>query len=211
MPQNPNRPHIFIPPTIVINDQVAGDVNDRIQGHYALLSNFYFTGGLATETTIVIDDVDTWLDVLLTVDAAGNFDYRPDAMKNASAVGHSGTGALDDPITFKLEGLTQTASATLRAVLSFNPDEDGARLETRLNFSRHTGTTPSSNFTIEGDSLIMESGAEDIYAASPSTQFFIGDTIDTNGVGDAGTVRFQIKTDSPGIITMKELALFIQG
>ena len=61
------------------------------------------------------------------------------------------------------------------------------------------------------DSLVMESGANEVYAASPSTQFFVGDSIDTNGVGDAGTVKFQIKVDSPGVITMKELALFIQG
>ena len=40
--------------------------------------------------------------------------------------------------------------------------------------------------------------------------FFIGDTIDTNGAGDAGKVRFQVKTDVAGTITMNELALFIQ-
>ena len=55
----------------------------------------------------------------------------------------------------------------------------------------------------------MESGADEIYPHLISTEFFIGDTIDTNGVGDAGKVRFQIKSDVTGTVSMNEMALFI--
>lgn len=189
-----------------IIDNLAGD----LQGYYALLSNFYFTGGLATETVITTEQTNIWQDVQLTIDPLGTFDNRPTSMKSAQSVGHLGTGASGDPICFKLEGLTQTATANLRAVFSFDPDEDGSRLEVRLLFKRHSGTTPSTDFSIEGTSLAMESGADIEYAASPNTQFFVGDTIDTNAAGDAGTVQFQVKVDGAGTISMKELGLFIQ-
>lgn len=182
-----------------------------VQGHYALLSNFYFDGGVATETIIEEVDTNQWIDLVMDIDPQGVFDYRPDNMVDAQSVGHSGTGALGDPICFKLEGLTQSSSANLRSVFSFDPDEDNSRLEIRLLFTRHSGTTPSTPFTIEESSLLMETGADEVYAASPNTQFFIGDTIDTNGPGDAGTVQVQIKVDSPGILSVKEMVLFIQS
>lgn len=182
-----------------------------VQGHYALLSNFYFSGGQATETVIAVEDTNQWLDLVMTIDSEGVFDYRPDNMVNAQPTGHSGTGALGDPICFKLEGLTQASSANLRSVFSFDPDEDNSRLEIRLLFTRHSGTTPSTPFSIEESSILMETGADEEYAATPNTQFFIGDTIDTNGPGDAGQVQVQIKTDSPGTISVKEMVMFIQS
>ena len=191
--------------------EIIDNLSDSLQGYYALLSNFYFTGGLATETIITTEQTNIWQDVQLTIDPQGTFDYRPTTMKTAQSVGHSGTGASGDPISFKLEGLTQTATANLRAVFSFDPDEDGSRLDVRLLFSRHSGTTPNTDFSIEGTSLVMESGADIEYAASPNTQFFIGDTIDTNAPGDAGTVKLQVKVDGAGTISMKELGLFIQS
>ena len=186
-------------------------MTDDIQGYYALLSNFYFTGGIATTVDIPLESVDTWLDVQLTVDSLGLFDYRTTTMKEAQAIGHLGTGATGDPICFKLEGLTQSSSCSLRAAFTFDPDEDGGRLESRLLFKRHSGTTPSSDFAIENNAIAMESGADIPYAGTPSTQFFIGDTIDTNAAGDAGTVQVQVKSDVAGTIALRELALFIQA
>jgi hypothetical protein len=197
--------------TLTDQQDIIDNLTDGMQGYYALLSNFYFTGGLATSTEITTEQVDTWLDIELAIDPLGTFDYRTTDMKSAQTVGHLGTGANGDPICFKLEGLTQTATANLRAVFSYDPDEDGTRLETRLLFTRHSGTTPSTDFSIEGSSLVMESGADIEYAASPSAQFFVGDTIDTNAPGDAGKVQFQIKVDGAGTILMKELGLFIQA
>ena len=182
-----------------------------VQGHYALLSNFYFTGGQATETLIEEDDTNQWLDLVMDIDPQGIFDYRPDNMVDAQSVGHSGTGALGDPICFKLEGLTLSSSANLRSVFSFDPDEDNSRLEIRLLFTRHSGTTPSAPFAIKESSVAMENGADEEYPATPNTQFFIGDTIDTNGPGDAGQVQVQIKVDTPGTLSVKEMVLFIQS
>jgi len=189
----------------------ATEVKEIIQGYYALLSNFYFTGGAATEVVVPVGGTGIWTDVELTVDPLGTFDFRPDGMTAAQSVGHLGTGANGDPILFKLEGLTQSSSCSLRTALTFDPDEDGGRLEARLLFKRHSGTTPGTDFAIEATSLAMESGADLDYSATPNVQFFIGDTIDTNGIGDAGTVQVQFKTDVAGIISMRELALFIQA
>jgi hypothetical protein len=183
---------------------------NEIQGHYALLTNFYFTGGQATDTIIAVADVDTWLNVNITVDALGTFDQRPDVMQTAQSSGHTGAGTQADPIKMLLEGLTLHSSASFRAVMTFVPDEDGGRLDSRLCFTRHTGTTPSEDFAIEASSVAMESGADTEYSNTPDIQFFVGDTIDTNGAGDAGTVRFQIRSDVAGTLSMREMALFIQ-
>ena len=180
-----------------------------LQGHYGLLSGFYFSGS-ATNTVIAVEDVDTWLNVNLTIDPLGTFDYRPTPMQTAQAIGHTGAGTQADPIVMLLEGMSLTASANFRGAMTFTPDEDGGRLDSRLCFTRHSGTTPSEEFAIEASSVAMESGADIEYANTPNIQFFIGDTIDTNGPGDAGRVRFQIKSDVAGTLSMREMALFIQ-
>ena len=190
-------------------NNVTASLKENFQGYLALLSGIYF-GGAATTFNIPVEDVNTWLDVVLTVDPAGAFDYRVTSMKAAQAQGYTGTGALADPIIFLLEGLEQSSSADIRVSMSFNPDDDGGRLDSRLNFFRHSGTTPADNFHIEASSLAMESGAEEEYAYTPDIKFFIGDTIDTNGPGDAGRVCFQVKSDVPGTVTMNEIAMFIQ-
>ena len=56
----------------------------------------------------------------------------------------------------------------------------------------------------------MESGADEEYPHIVNVQFFIGNTINTNGAGDAGKVRFQIKSDVAGTASMNKLALFTQ-
>ena len=203
----------------------AGDHAAQVQGHYGLLSEFYF-GGTATNTVIPVEDVDTWLDINLTVYVStevvsagggttsalvgGTFDQRPVPMKTAQPVGHTGVGTQADPIIMLLEGMSLTGSANFRGAMTFTPDEDGGRLDSRLLFNRHSGTTPSEDFSIEASSVAMESGADIEYSNTPNIQFFIGDTIDTNGVGDAGKVRFQIKSDVAGTLSMREIALFIQ-
>jgi hypothetical protein len=191
-------------------DEVTTLANSNGQGHYALLSSIYF-GGTATISRIEVADTNTWLDVLLTVDALGTFDYRPIEMVEASAVGHSGDGSVGSPLVFSLEGLTQNGSCSLRVSMQFNPDDDEGRLDNRILFTRHSGTTPSDDFTIEATSVAMESGANIEYSNSPNVQFFIGDTIDTNGIGDSGTVKFQLRSDVAGTVTMNEIALFIQS
>ena len=190
--------------------EVLAFSRENTQGHYALLSGVYF-GGSSTSFNILQEDVDIWKDIQLSVDAAGAFDFRPAEMIAAQPVGHSGTGADGDPICFKLEGLTQNGHCSLRAVMRFDPDEDSGRLDNRLLFTRHSGTTPSEDFSIEESAISMESGANEEYANTPNIQFFIGDTIDTNAAGDAGKVQFQIKSDVPGTVYVDEISLFIQS
>ena len=184
-------------------------ITDRIQGYIGLLSAFYFDG-VATSNEILIEDVDVWQEVVMTIHPNGVSDKRVDAQKDATPNGFSGTGAVGDPIVFLLEGLVEESAATLRASLTFIPDEDGGRLDSRIFLERHSGATPSEDFPINAAGLSMESGADEEYPHLVSVQFFVGDTINTNGVGDAGKIRFQVKSDVTGTILMNEMALFIQ-
>lgn len=187
---------------------VIDGATDATQGYYGLLSPFYF-GGVATETIIDTADVDEWTDVNLTIDAAGLFDNRPTIMKESNPTGHSGSGVAGDPIIFSLEGLDMRAFANFRASMSFDPDENEGQLEARLLFNRHSGTTPSDDFEIAEVTLSMQSGADRDYLAEPILSFFVGDTIDTNGVGDAGQCRFQIRSDVEGTLDLRALTWYI--
>lgn len=182
-----------------------------IQGYYGLLTNFYFTGGVPTVTEITEEDVDQWLDINFTTDALGQFDNRIDAMKVANPAGHSGAGTQADPIILSLEGLTQHSTANFRASMTFEPDVDESQLETRLLFNRHSGTTPSEDFSIAEVTLGMTQGADIEYDAEPMLSFFVGDTIDTNGAGDAGRCRFQVRSTVEGTLRMRALTWYIQS
>jgi len=181
----------------------------RTQGYYGLLTNFYFDGGLATETSIDETNVNQWIDINFDIDALGTFDNRPLPMQEAQAIGHTGSGTNVDPIIFKLDGLTQHSSCNFRASMSFEPEIDEGQLETRLLFNRHSGTTPATDFSIEEVSLTMSQGADIEYAAEPLLTFFVGDTIDTNAVNDAGQCRFQIKSSVEGLIRLRALTWYI--
>lgn len=192
-------------------ETASTNLKEDFQGYIALLSPVYF-GGSATTFDIPLEDVNTFLDLQLDVyEPGGEFDYRVTSMKDANAEGYLGTGAAGDPLIFLLEGLEITSTANVRVSLSFDPDDDGGRLESRLLFNRHSGIPLSgTDFSIEASSIAMESGADEDYSYTPNIQFFVGDTIDTNGPGDAGKVRFQIRTDVPGTVTVNEIAMFIQ-
>lgn len=178
------------------------------QGYYGLLTDFYFGGG-ATETVIDLNNVNTWVDVDIDIAAAGLFDNRPESMKDAQAIGHEGDGSTGNPVIFKLEGLTQTSFANFRASMAFEPEDDEGQLESRLLFNRHSGTSPSDDFSIEEVSLSMFNGADVDYVSEPMLSFFIGDTIDTNAAGDAGKCRFQIRSNVTGIIKLRALTWYI--
>ena len=164
------------------------DTSKYTQGYYALQSPIHF-GGVATN---------------------GKFDFRPIEMVESGTLGHTGDGSLDSPLVFSLEGLTTNGSGSIRASMQFNPDEDEGRLDSRLLFTNHSGYS-ASTFAIESTSVAMESGANIEYSNSPNIQFFISDSIKTNGTNDAGSVRLQIKSDVAGTVSMSELTFFIQS
>ncbi len=190
-------------------DTVFSNATLSTQGYYGLLTNFYFASAQASETVIGEDEVGTFVDVNFTIANDGKFDYRPSSMKEAFAAGHTGTGTAGDPIVFSLEGLDTHASANFRASMSFVPEIDEGQLETRLIFTRHIGATPTDQFPIEEVTLAMEQGADIHYPAEPMLSFFVGDTIDTNGPGDSGTCKFQVKSSVEGTLHMRALTWFI--
>lgn len=187
----------------LVNDRV----NEHSQGYIGLLSSYYFSG-TSTETILGADDIDTFIDVNLTVDPLGVFDNRPTDMKEQTN-GFSGAGTQVDPYIFTLEGLDTTSFATFRVSMDFTPTEDEGQLESRILFDRHTGTTPSNQFSIEEVTLSMQQGADVAYTAEPLLSFFVGDSIDTNAPDDAGKVRFQVKSDVEGTLRMRALTLYV--
>ena len=187
---------------------VISGATDLTQGYYGLLSSFYFDGN-PTSTEIPVSGINTWTDVLLSVDGNGTFDKRPKAMRDAFPQAVDGDGSQGNPIVFSLEGLDINAFANFRASMSFEPDEDEGELESRLLFNRHSGTSPSSDFSIEEVSLSMQSGANRDYVTEPLLTFFVGDTIDTNASSDAGKCRFQIKSNVAGTLKLRALTWYI--
>ena len=128
-------------------------VNEHSQGYIGILSPFYFDG-VATSTEIVIEEVDVWQDVVMTIHPNGVSDQRVEDMKEAQAVGYEGDGSVGNPIVFLLEGLVEASFCTLRSSLGFIPDEDGGRLDSRLFLERHEGA--GDDFTINAAGLAME-------------------------------------------------------
>lgn len=188
---------------------VAAIGREDNQGYYALLTDYYFTSGQATETAIALEDVDTWTDVNMVIAEDGVFDKRTTAMEEAQEFGHKGTGAVGDPICFDLEGLTTDSYGTFRASMQFTPDDDGGQVDTRIFFTRHSGAIPSTQFPIEESTLSMAQGADIAYTAEPNLSFFVGDTIDTNAPGDAGSFQFQFKSNVPGVLSLRALTIYI--
>ena len=172
-------------------------------GYYALLTDFYF-GGSGTETIITEDDVDTWIDVNFNIHPEGTFDFRPQVMQDADNAPFDSSTSF-----FSLEGLTTKDFGNFRASMSFDPDEDNGELNARLQFERHSGTVPIDPFPIEDIVANMRQGADTVYPVEPFLSFFIGDTIDTNAVGDSGKCKFQVKSTVPGVLAMRALTWYL--
>ena len=177
------------------------------QGYFGVLTEFFF-GGSTTDTTITTEQENDWVDVALVPyndgSNEGTFDYRPQPMKDAQASG------FDAPTgVFTLEGLTINSFLTFEAAFGFEPEVDESQIEVRLLFQRHSGSTPSGDFEKTGNVISLTQGADIEYSLQPLITAFIGDTIDTNGAGDSGTCKFQVKTTSAGVIRMKQLTWYI--
>ena len=189
--------------------QLANQSEELIadQGYFGILTAFFFNGN-PTETTITTAEENTWVDVnLIPFDNGGNegtFDYRPQSMKDAQGSAYNeATGV------FTLEGLTIQSFLTFEASFGFIPDIDECQIEVRLLFQRHSGTSPSDDFEKTGNVIPLTQGADIEYSLQPLITAFIGDTIDTNGVGDSGTCKFQVKSSSAGVVRMKQLTWYL--
>jgi|9_EtaG_2_1085328.scaffolds.fasta_scaffold00484_23 hypothetical protein len=184
-----------------VSRSVEGNANI---GYFGLLTDFY-NGGSTTDTVIQSNDVNEWVDVnFVTTTNNGLFDYRPETMVNAVADPYDDATGL-----FSLEGLTIRSFGTFRASFTYLPLVDEGEIDVRLCFQRHSGTTPDTDFYIEQNTMIMNKGTNIEYPAEPTLTFFIGDTIDTNGVGDAGKCKFQIRSNVAGTVKMRALTWYL--
>tara|TARA_B100000809_G_C15126774_1_gene526612 strand:- start:1573 stop:2298 length:726 start_codon:yes stop_codon:yes gene_type:complete len=188
-------------------EEVEEIIKTNIQGYIGLQSASAF-GGVATTSEILIDDVNEWQDVVMTVDAQGTLDARVADMKTAQPLGYAGNGTVGNPIEFLLEGLVEQSTCNLKGSLSFIPDEDGGRLDARMYVE--TNSSEATDFQIDAAGLVMESGADESYPNYINVQFFVGTKLLTVAAGDAGKVKFQIKSDVTGTVLMDEMALFVQ-
>ena len=174
----------------------------QFTGYYTL-SSAYNNGGAATDTTIPVESVDTWVNLNFTVDSV--VDKRPVEMVNANADPY-------DPVAklFSLEGLTTAAFGVLVPSLSFDPDEDNGEISGRILFTSHSGVTPAT-YSVETVIGSMAQGADEDYLFQPSLQFPITELIDTNATGDGGFACFQIKTSVAGTLSLREQTYYLHG
>lgn len=193
--------------TVALSDEITTNV----QGYYSLLTDAYY-GGNGTTMSIDINDVDIWQDVKLDIyssaSVSGISDQRPTVMVQAQPQGYeiySGSNIFK----FHLEGLDASAFGAFRSSMTFDPDEDGGQVEARILFSRTTGSNPINDFSIADTVLNADQGADTDYPIIPNISFFVGDTIETKGIGNGGKFRFQIKSTVPGTFTTKEFAFDI--
>lgn len=181
----------------------------KVSGYLGLLSSYYF-GGSGTTTTITDADVNTWVDVLLTVDAAGTFDKRPQAMVDQDATGFTGTGGAGDPYLFSLAGLDQEAFGKMRVTGLFTPDIDESQLDVRLLFTPNTSGA-FGQFGIAEQAATMTQGAVQEYFVEPTITFFVGNTIEdigTAGSPDAGYFQLQIRSSVEGSFNLRGMTAY---
>lgn len=184
----------------------------KVSGYLGLLSSYYF-GGSGSVTTIADTDVNQWVDVLLTVDPAGTFDYRPQEMVDQDATGFSGTGAAGDPYLFSLAGLDQEAFGKMRVTGLFTPDIDESQLDVRLLFTPNTSGA-FGQFGIAEQAASMTQGAVQDYFVEPTITFFVGNTIEdigTAGSPDAGQFQLQIRSSVEGEFTLRGMTAYFHS
>lgn len=183
---------------------IGGSGLDAGKKHgYFDIRTAFLDGGVATDTAIPLESIDTWLDVDLTVDAT--VDKRPQDMIDAQATAYDATTGI-----FQLEGMTTDSFGSLTSSFSFDPDEDEGELSIRVLLQAHTGVTPTET-SIEDVIASMAQGADQDYVLQSSLEFAITEDINTNGVGDAGTVKFQIKSTVPGTVSMRSLTYYLHN
>lgn len=184
----------------------------KVSGYLGLLSSYYF-GGSGSVTTIADTDVNQWVDVLLTVDPAGTFDYRPQEMVDQDATGFSGTGAAGDPYLFSLAGLDQEAFGKMRVTGLFTPDIDESQLDVRLLFTPNTSGA-FGQFGIAEQAASMTQGAVQDYFVEPTITFFVGNTIEdigTAGSPDAGQFQLQIRSSVEGEFNLRGMTAYFHS
>ena len=148
----------------------------KVSGYLGLLSPYYF-GGVGTDTVIDPVSVDQWVDVNLSVDPVGTFDYRPQDMVDANATGFSGAGTAGSPTTqVSLSGNLDKSSST-GTVVSFDLADAGT-----FNLTKSSTTNAwSYNYNFNSGSLFFDFTTGAI-TTSPSTREIGGVTFDFSGL-----------------------------
>jgi hypothetical protein len=103
--------------------------------------------------------------------------------------------------------MTQQSFGKMRVTGLFNPDIDESQLDVRLLF------TPNSSgafgqFSIAEQAATMSQGAGIEYFVEPTITFFVGDTIEDLGSGDAGQFQLQIRSSVEGEFTLRGMTCY---
>lgn len=105
----------------------------KVSGYLGLLSPYYF-GGVGTSTVISPSQANQWVDVNLSVDPSGLFDFRPADMVAADSAGFTGTGQAAQGISLLNVAGTFSAGDNL---VSLSPPLDSSYT---LEFLRNAST-----------------------------------------------------------------------
>lgn len=185
-------------------NSAQGTQGNQNIGYYALLTEYY-SGGLPSKTTITDEMINTWTDVVFEPEpTVGVIDRRPKGMMDAVESPYDAVTGV-----FSLEGLTLDSFGSFRASLAYFPKVDEGELEVRLVFNKHSQAPTQDPFYIEQVNMVMNQGSDRDYPSEPYLSFFVGDTINTVGEGDAGSCKFQVKSTVAGVVKMRALTWYL--
>lgn len=153
-----------------------------------------------TQTILLETDESIYVDVNVLPNAL--VDKRPKVMVDASATAFDNSSLL-----FNLEGLDTSSFGNVLVDFDFDPDEDEGELSLKLLFNNHSGVGSTSE--IESIVGVMTQGADQDYSFQQAIEFPITESIKTNGAGDAGQCKLQIKSTVAGTIKVKSITYFL--
>ena len=186
-------------------------VRDEIQGYYGYTTDFYTVGVANTVQELPQDE---FILIQPQVAAGGTYPNLPTAMRLANnedpwigAGATIGTGQTE----FSLAGTLSRTNCLVRISYDFIPDVDQSELDVRLKFTTNTATqgTGLTNFNIDKQGLVVNSGAGITYTGENLIPFFVGETLEGTNKTDAGRFSVQVNASDGGDFEMKALTVMV--
>ena len=186
-------------------------VRDEIQGYYGYTTDFYTVGVANTVQELPQDE---FILIQPQVAAGGTYPNLPTAMRLANnedpwigAGATIGTGQTE----FSLAGTLSRTNCLVRISYDFIPDVDQSELDVRLKFTTNTATqgTGLTNFNIDKQGLVVNSGAGITYTGENLIPFFVGETLEGTNKTDAGRFSVEVNASDGGDFEMKALTVMV--
>ena len=110
-----------------------------------------------------------------------------------------------------MAGTLARTNCLVRISYDFIPDVDNSELDLRLKFTTNTATqgTGLTNFNIDKQGLVCNSGAGITYSGENLIPFFVGETLEGTNKTDAGRFCVEANASDGGDFEMKALTVMV--